>query len=430
LALFSNPFRKRTKAAKQEERALDVSSVSYPLRYGPSVVNEAVEFEAVRLAPVFAAGRLLASSCAGLPLEEFVNRGNSRVRTQLSRLFANPSATGTAYDWIYRAVISLAFTGNAIGVVTERDYLEYPTKVEWLKPELVYVQDSLPTLGERGSFTDPIFTYMGHELPREDVVHIPWFTMPGRVWGLSPLGAYASSVGIGLDAMQYKSDWFKGGGIPPGQFQNKEQTVNQADAQAIKSRIVQAIRSHEPLVYGNDWSYEPFTIPHSDAQFVETMRLTATQIAVVYGIPPEMIGGETGKSMTYHNVEQHGINFVSFSLRGWLDKLEAAFSQLTPNGHTVQFNPDGLIKMDSLARFQIYEIQRNIGYANINEIRAKEDEPLISEDMGNDYTPLQVMVQEGRAGTLDEDPIGTLKPDKPGTPTQEPPTNTPSEEGN
>lgn len=424
MALFSNPFKRKPKAAPEPERRdLDVSSVNYPLRYGPSVVNEAVEFDALRLAPVFAAGRLLATSCAGLPLEEFVTRGNSRVRTQLSPLFANPSVTGTAYDWIYRAVVSLAFTGNAIGVVTERDYLEYPTKIEWLKPELVFVQDSLPTYGERGSFTDPVFTYMGHELPREDVVHIPWFTMPGRVWGMSPLGAYAQSVGIGLDAMKYKSDWFRAGGVPPGQFQNKEETVSQADAQIIKQRLVQAIRSREPLVYGNDWAYEAMTIPHSDVQFVETMRMTATQVANVYGIPPEMIGGETGKSMTYHNVEQHGINFVSFSLRGWLDKLEAAFSALTPRGHTVKFNPDGLIRMDSLAKFQIYQIQRIIGYTSVNEIRAKEDEAPIAADTGDDYTPLAVMVQEARAGSLAEDPIGDLQPTTP-------PTNTPSEEGN
>jgi hypothetical protein len=35
------------------------------------------------------------------------------------------------------------------------------------------------------------------------------------------------------------------------------------------------------------------------------------------------------------------------------------------------------------------------------------------------------MVQEGRAGTLDEDPVGTLKPATPQTPSE-----TPSEEGN
>lgn len=418
-----NPFRRRPKAAT-EERTLDVSSVNYPLRYGPSVVNEAIEFEAVRLAPVFAAGRLLATSCAGLPLEEFAIRGDSRVRTRLSPLFAKPSATGTAYDWIYRAVISLAFTGNAVGIIMERDYLEYPTRVEWVKPELVSVQDSLP-MGERGSFTDPIFTFMGHELPREDVVHIPWFTMPGRVWGLSPLGAYAQAAGIGLEAMRYKADWFKSGGVPPGQFQNKEQTVPQEAAQVIKSRLVQAIRSHEPLVYGNDWTYEAMTIPHSDAQFVETMRMTATQIATVYGIPPEMIGGDTGKSMTYHNVEQHGINFVSFSLRGWLDKLEAALSELTPRGHTVRFNPDGLIRMDSDARVKLYTAQRNIGIRSVNEIRAEEDMPPIAADMGDDYTPLQVMVQEARSGVLEEDPIGELKP----TDGAGPPNNSPSEEG-
>jgi HK97 family phage portal protein len=385
---FPNPFRRKAKARKTERRILDVSSVNYPLRYGPSVVNEAVEFEALRLGPVFAAGRVLASSISCLPLEQYATRGGATVKVPLSPLFVSPSATGTLHDWIWRAVTSMAYTGNVVGVVTERNNLDYPTRVEWLKTDLVFVQDSLPTLGERGSFTDPIFTYMGAELPRQDIVHIPWFTMTGRVWGLSPLGAYAQMAQIGLDAIQYKQDWFRSGGIPPGQFQNKEQTVSQADAQAIKSRLVQSIRSHEPIVYGNDWEYTPFTIPQPDAQFVETMGFAAAEIAAIYGIPPEMIGGSsaTGKSVTYHNSEQQTINFVQFTLIPWLTKLEAVFSTMLPRGQFVKFNVDEMIRADSVSRWGNYESARRIGAMSVNEIRALEGMSPIAD--GDDYTPL------------------------------------------
>jgi len=386
-----NPFR-RHKPVQDEQRTLDVGSVHYPLGYGPSVVNEAVEWQAFRLAPVFAAGRLLASSVASLPLQQYSKSGDTRRKLPLSSLFAAPSATGTLHDWVWRAVTALAYSGNAVGVVTQRNSLEYATAIEWLQPDRVFVEDANPAFGERGSFTNPVWTYMGSEIPREDIVHIPWFVMPGRVWGLSPLGAYQSTVQIGLDAQKYKADWFTNGGVPPGQFRNQNQTVDQEKARIISDRMMQSIRSRKPLVYGSDWEYTPFAVPQSDAQFVETMRLTATQIASIYGIPPEMIGGETGASMTYQNVEQQAINFVQFTLLPWLTKLEDAMSNLLPRNQYVKFNADALVRVDSQTRYLNYRAMRDIGMANVDELRALEDLAPLPFDKGQDYTPLSVMI--------------------------------------
>ncbi len=372
-----------------EKRVLDSSSVSWPA--DPLAAPAALsEDGALRLAPVLAAGRLLAANISAVPLTVYRQSGDTQKRLPTPPLFTQPCAQGTLHDWIFRAVTSLAYRGNAVGVVTARDSLEYPTRIEWLDPANILCEDrvQLSPLGAPGSFTNPKWYYLGEPLPPEDVVHIPWFQLPGRVWGMTPLGAYAVTVSTGLAAQKFSDDWFRSGGVPPGQFKNSTQLVSQDDAAIMKRRVVQAIRSHEPLVYGADWDYTPFAISPNEAQFVQTMRLTAATIAHIYGIPPEMIGGETGGSMSYSSPEQRQIELVQFSLLPWLTLLESHLSALLPRGQYVKFDPDMLIRADMKTRFETYEKQRLIGYDNIDGIRSREDLPPLPGGAGTDYTPM------------------------------------------
>lgn len=388
-----NPFRRwgwtRQGAGAPERRDIGAGDVSWPVDDLASPAAMSVE-GALRLAPVFAAGRLLASSVASLPVQQYRRRGEERTKLPLSSLFVKPSAVGTLDDWIWRAMTSLIYRGNAVGVVMERDWLEYPTRIEWLNPADVWVQDQMP-MGQRGSFTDPVWHYCGVELPSEDVVHIPWFTLPGRVWGLSPIAAYAVTVSTGLAAQKFTDDYFRAGGTPPGQFRNTQQVVDQKDAGIIKRRLVQAIRSHEPIVYGKDWEYTPITVSVQEAQFVEVARLSATQIAAIYGIPPEKIGGETGGSYTYSSPEQRQIEFIQDALLPWLTKLENHLGVLLPRGQYIKFNADALIRVDILTRHEVYEKQRLIGKNTINEIRAVEDEAPLPDGEGDTYEPLPLL---------------------------------------
>ncbi|MFF8406909.1 phage portal protein [Streptomyces sp. NPDC015684] len=391
-----NPFRRwgwtrggdgATRAAG-EQRSIGPSDVSWPVTdyASPGAASEHV---ALGLTPVFAAGRLLASSVWSLPIQQYRKVGDATSRIPLAGMFRQPSATGTIDDWLTRAMTSLVYRGNAVGLVMERDWLEYPTRIEWLNPSLVYVQDQMP-LGERGSFTDPVWSYCGVEIPSYDIVHIPWITMPGRVWGLSPLAAYAVTVSTGLAAQKFVDDYFRAGGQPPGHFRNTQQTVNQDAAGVIKRRLMQAIRSREPIVYGKDWEYEPITVSIAEAQFVETQRLSATQIAAVYGIPPEKIGGETGGSYTYSSPEQRQIEFIQDALLPYLVKLENHLSAQLPRGQYIKFNADALIRVDILTRHSVYEKARLIGLYNLDELRAREDEAPLPDGKGQDYTPLPI----------------------------------------
>lgn len=344
---------------------------------------------ALRLAPVYAAGRLLASNLAAAPLRQYREVGDAKQKLPLASLFVNPSTQGTLNDWVWRAVSSMVYRGNAVGYITARDYYEFPTQIEWLNPDWVSVQDRLPS--GPGSFTNPIWRVLGNPVPAQDLVHIPWFTLPGRVWGLSPLGAFASTVRTGLAAQEYTQAWFENGGVPPGTFKNTAMTVDQGDAAVIKQRLVEAIRTRQPIVYGKDWDFNAITVPAHEAKFVETMRLTASQIAAIYGVPAEMIGGETGGSMSYSSPEQREIELVQFSLLPWMSKLESHLSALLPRGQCVKFDADSLIRVDALTRWGMWERARLIGAMNVDEIRGREDMPPLSDGTGQDYTPLPIL---------------------------------------
>lgn len=334
---------------------------------------------ALSLGSVYAANRLLAQSISTLPLKAY--RRGSDIRTPMSslpQLFDQLVTSGQLVPWLHRCVTSLGLRGNAYGLVVSRDGFAFPTAIEWLDPGLVLVDDRA---GKNG------WLYNGREVPRADMVHIPLFAMPGQRVGLSPISAFAQTLGIGLHAQRYASDWFGGGGFPPGTFKNTEKTIQQEEADAIKARVVTAIRTRTPLVYGNDWDYNPISVPPEEAQFVQTMKMTTNTIASVYGIPPEMIGGESGSSMTYANVEQQQINFVMFTLRPWVVVLETAFSALLPDRQYVKFNVDALIRADLKTRWEVNQIRHAMGESSIDEIRAQEDKSPLPNGQGQQYGP-------------------------------------------
>ncbi len=229
---------------------------------------------------------------------------------------------------------------------------------------------------------------VGQPVPREDIVHIPWFVVPGETKGLSPISAFAVTMNVGLHAQTYSNDWFEAGGVPPGTFQNTAQTVTQADATTAKTRLVSAIRSREPIVYGKDWTYTPISVSPKDAQMVESGNWTANMIAGIYGVRPEKIGGVAGSSLTYATVEQNQLEYVTGTLRFWAELLEGHFFGLLPQKQYVRFNLDALVRADIKTRWEVHEIRRRIGAASVDEIRELEDQTPLPNGEGQDYTPI------------------------------------------
>ena len=351
--------------------------------------------EALRLVPVYASVRLLSEYIASLPLKLYIRDPSSGKTRRYNgpSIFDDPAPSVNVMDWLYECLTSLLLQGNAWGFILGRDGFGYPTQIAWMPPEMVTVidDDSQPFNPLRSR----VYFY-GRLMNRDEYFHIKAFAVAGRTEGISPLRAFALTILNGLEATRYGTDWFRAGGFPPGTFKNNEIEIDAAQSAEIRGLLSTSIRRREPLVYGRDWDYHPVTVPPSEAQFIEAMRLNATQIAAVYGLPPERVGGTRADSLTYSNVEQAALQIIE-AMRPWLVRLETAFFRILPANRIVRFNSDALLKTDLQTRANIFKTWRDIGYKSVDEMREIEDLEPLPNGVGSDNIPLDAIVGMSRS---------------------------------
>jgi HK97 family phage portal protein len=381
----------------------DTGGPVHPTRsfYGPT--------EAMGLPALYAGVKLLADSAASLPLRVYQKLdsssgygfGKHRIYSGPT-IFDKPSVIGTFFDWMAQSMVSVLLQGNCWGFITGRDGYGFPTGIEWIPPEDVYVLEP-QDMQTANPLRAKVFVY-GREVtwygPDSEVFHVRGITLPGRVEAISPLRNFALTITAGQEAQRYGTSWYEGGGFPPGTFQNAEMEVNAAQAAEIRAELVKSLRRREPLVYGRDWDFKPVTVPPSEAQFIEAMQLNATQIAAILNLPPDRVGGSRGDSLTYSTAEQSTLQIIE-ALRPWLVRFEQSFFDLLPRNRFTRFWTDALLKTDLEARMNSYQTMRNIGIRTADEIRELEDLPPLASGIGAEEMPLTTMNAMGtRAGAI------------------------------
>jgi HK97 family phage portal protein len=351
--------------------------------------------EALGLPALYACVRLLADSLASLPVKVYTRQpsGDRRaVRWNGPTIFDQPSVTGTLYDWLFTLMTSLLLQGNAWGYITGRDGYGFPTGIEWIPPEDVNCVDD--EMQPWNPLRTRIYVY-GRLMSRDELFHVKAFSLAGRTEAISPLRAFAMTVLAGIEAQRYGTSWYQSGGFPPGTFRNTQIEVDAEQAEEIRALLTNTLQRRQPLVYGADWEYTPITCPPSEAQFVDAMRMNATHMASVYGLPPDRVGGTRGDSLTYSTQEQGTLQIIE-SLRPWMVRLEYAFFALFPRNRYVRFDSDALLKTDLKTRTDIYQVQRNIGLRTVDELRDLEDLEPLPDGVGDESIPLEVIVAMGR----------------------------------
>lgn len=330
--------------------------------------------KAVQLTSVQACWRLVAESVASLPIDVYRkdSSGISQPVTPEPALIASPSEVLARDEWVRAFVVSMMSDGNAFGVPRRLDSLSgRPTRLEWVPPEQVNVT---------GSFDVPVYQWGGITIP--GMVHVRGITIPGEARGMSPLRAAMRTVESGIEAEKFGHDFFRDSRHPAAVL-TTDQPVTEDQAAIIKARFMNR-GSREPFVAGAGLQYKAMSVAPEESQFLQTQKFTVSQIARIYGVPPEMIGGESGGSLTYANVEQRAIDFAQYTLRPMVVRLERALTAMLPRPQYVKLNLDAMIRADTLSRYQAHEIALRAGFKNQNEVRGLEDlEPVDGGDQLN-----------------------------------------------
>lgn len=327
---------------------------------------------ALSLVPLYAAIRLIADQLAATPLHGFRTLPD---RTPL-QMPQDPQILtpvhGSCATWKTQVIMSMLTRGNAVGLYGGYDRSGWPTSVVWVNPGWVQCNDQDPAR--------PLFWYLGRPLDPGTFVHIPWLVMPGRAWGLSPLGMFKTLWETGAAAQMLARNFYDSGGVPSGHLKNTAREIAPEDAAETKTKFKLAVSGRDVLVTGNDWDYSTIGLPADELSFVQSLKLTATQIASIYGISPEDIGGEAAAGLQYSTVEMNQIKLSTNTMRPWYTRIQDGFENSTPRGQYLMFDTDDLARTDLKSRMEAHQVATSIGVETQDEARAKEGvQPLTPE---------------------------------------------------
>jgi len=108
---------------------------------------------------------------------------------------------------------------------------------------------------------------------------------------------------------------------------------------------------------------------------MEQRKWNASEIATMFGLPPYMVGGSTGDSLTYATVEGEMIRLWTTALMPMTVRLERALSAWLPLGQRLRFVPDSLLRSQTLDRYNAHKIALETGFETLAEVRDLENLP-------------------------------------------------------
>jgi HK97 family phage portal protein len=346
--------------------------------YGPQVAVAHSDFAsldarqwdtALQAVAVSSAVDLVASLGSELPLRVFRGEGPQRQRLPVPAQLRDPAGDGHGLaDWCYRVLMSWLMRGNLFGEALERGPGRTLRQVELFHPDAVtgHMEDG-----------EPRFYVRGREIPAASVVHRRVFPVPGQIVGRSPIEYHASTIGVNLSSTAYGSQWFREGAHPSGVLSSTERQVTETLAKQVKDRFMAALRGRrEPVVLDRGWEWNSIQVNPEESQFLQTQGYSAAECARIFGPGiAEVLGYETGGSLTYSNYQDRDIQLLKYSMDKWLRRLERMLGEFLPAPQYVLLNRDALLRTNTLARYSTHASALDKRWRTVNEVRAMEDLP-------------------------------------------------------
>lgn len=331
---------------------------------------------ALRLIPLYSATTGIADDVAVMPWHAYTQKpeGWGEQLGRQPKILTDPTGQGVGLiPWLNQGVMSALLWGYAFGIVLTIGADGWPEVVRWVHP-------SRATIDETG--TRVRFLVDGQEIDPMTVVYVPGPVLPGSIRGLSPISLFRLQFSKSMAAQRYAWQAFDQGIMPPGVLRNTARTMDTKDLDTAKARFKASVEGRDIFATGKDWEWTALGVPDDDARFLETIKAGATEIAAIYRVTPEDVGGETGSSLTYSTLAENQHNRNRRSLLPWVRRFEWALTAARPRPQYVKANMDALIRTDIKSRMEAHEIALRTGLETNAEGRALEDKaPLTPEQV-------------------------------------------------
>lgn len=326
---------------------------------------------ALAIDAVYRALAIYADLIGTMPVQRL--RGDERL--PLPAFVQSPAGIPVGWtDEVGQALWSLLLRGDTYARPTTWDSTGYPATFSVLDPDAVAVEQRRGVGLVYAWDTDAGRVELANPDPTE-LLHIRWQRPPGSPCGLGIVDSQSSTLAGAAATDRYQLDTMLSP-TPPAVLTHPLR-LKKAQAEALQDQWADSIgRSRAvPAVLSGGITYQPLTLTPRDVQLIDSQRWNATKVATVFGLPPYLVGGSTGDSLTYSTVEGELTRLWTMALMPAATRLERAFGAWTPYGQRLRFVPDSLLRSQTLDRYNAHKIALDAGFETVDEVRALENLP-------------------------------------------------------
>lgn len=195
----------------------------------------------------------------------------------------------------------------------------------------------------------------GMLVPAREIVHDRGVTLWHPLCGVSPIYACGVSATQGIRIQDNSATFFGNMSRPSGVLSGPN-IIDTPTAERFKEDWEKNFRSGNIgrlAVLGNGLKYEAMGVPADDSQLIEQLKWTVEDVARTFSMPLYKIGA--GTMPTSNNVEALNQQYYSDCLQSYIEAIELCLTRGfdMPNGMAVEFDLDGLLRMDKSAQVEM-----------------------------------------------------------------------------
>jgi HK97 family phage portal protein len=370
----------------------------------------------IGLMAVYSCTRVLSEAMGSFPCNLYQRRpdgGRDKLTdVPLARLLTFEAAPNlTPFELFEVTMGHLCLRGNGYWRV-QRDGQAVPTALYPLEPDRVQIVTE-PNNGRVYRYQPPgggVRVY-----PARDIVHVKGLGGDGVV-GYNPIKVMREGFSRAIAVDAYGNRFFRNSATASGVLTYPERLTTEAHDRIRDSwaRDHGGDKQHAPAILEEGLAWQTISINPDDAQFIESRKLSRSEIAGAFRVPAHLIGDLEGA--TFSNITEQSLEFLTYTMVPWLERFEQAITRvLIPEqlwGQVyVEFNTNNLLRADPATRFESYSTLLDRGVLSINEVRALENlNPIDNGDVHMvplNYVPLELVATETEPPAEGGQPVPT-----------------------
>lgn len=369
---------------------------------------------AMRVAAVYACVRIISGGVANMPLK-IMRRAPDGTKTLADdtviwRLMnVRPCKFMRAKQFRRMATAHVLLRGNFFALKVRSRVNNKLLELIPLLPDRVSVEmkTDMTVIYKYSRPTDGRIT----EYTQDDIFHLYSLTLNGFS-GVTPIQYARETIGGALAMEDHTSTTYKNGARISGLFTTDKRLGSdgrESIQQALAEYRRNGARDGKDMVLEDGLTYERLSMTPQDMQYVEARKMNATDIFMLYGLPPHM-ASVVEKTTSYGNgVEEQNKGFIQWTLEDYLSMWEEAIDidLIAPDNPLFSHHDRESLLMGTLkdqAEFYATMLQNRV--MNPNEVRERRGMNRI--EGGDEMLPTPTM----SAQTPDQNNGGNDEPDQ------------------